>query len=62
VAVLACGFSFLLVFDVLSSFARSTHNIILILAMVGGLANIAWYILAAIGLFHLGQTSRDDAK
>jgi hypothetical protein len=52
------GYSFLLVFEVLSSFVPASHQAILLLAMIGGLANIAWYVLAALGLFRLGQMSR----
>lgn len=54
------GYSLLLVFEVLSSFVPGSHNVILILAMIGGLANLAWYVLAAIGLFHFGRTRRAD--
>ena len=56
------GYSFLLVFEILSSFVPSSHNTILIIAMIGGLANIAWYILVAFGLFRLGKADQGDAK
>ncbi len=56
------GYGFLLVFEILSSFVPSSHNAILILAMTGGLANLAWYILAALGLFQLGQACGRNAK
>jgi hypothetical protein len=49
------GYSFLLIFEVLSSFVPSSHNAILIIAMIGGLANITWYLLVALGLFRLGK-------
>lgn len=49
------GYGFLLVFEVLSSFVPASHNAILIPAMIGGVGNIAWYILAARGLFRLEQ-------
>lgn len=49
------GYSFLLVFEVLSSFVPSSHQAILIIAMTGGLANLAWYILAGSGLFRLSR-------
>lgn len=49
------GYSFLLIFEVLSSFVPSMHNAILILAMVGGFFNIAWYILVGSNLFHIGK-------
>jgi hypothetical protein len=50
------GFSCLLIFEVFASFAPSTHNAILILAMVGGLCNIAWYVLVTLRFFQLGKT------
>jgi hypothetical protein len=49
------GYTFLLIFEIFASFIPSTHQAILVLAMVGGLANIAWYILAALRLFQLGN-------
>lgn len=52
------GYSFLLIFEIFSSFVPSSHNAILLLAMIGGLSNITWYILVAIRLFQLG---RDNA-
>jgi hypothetical protein len=56
------GYGFLLVFELLSSFVPSSQNVILIPAMIGGLSNIAWYILAAFGLFRLGQVNLGNAK
>jgi hypothetical protein len=47
------GYGFLLIFEVLSSFVPSSHNPILILAMIGGLANMTWYVLIAARLFQL---------
>ena len=52
------GYSFLLVYEVFASFAPSTHEAILVLAMLGGLANIAWYILVAARFY---QLAKDDA-
>jgi hypothetical protein len=49
------GFGLFFVFDFLASFVPSSHDAILILAMGGGLANIAWYILIARRLFQLGR-------
>lgn len=49
------GYSFLLIYEVLASFLPATHNPALIIAMIGGLANTAWYILVAVRLFKLGQ-------
>lgn len=51
------GYSFLLIFEVLSSFVPSLHNPILMLAMLGGLSNIAWYILVAARFFRLEKTN-----
>jgi hypothetical protein len=56
------GYGFLFVFEILSSFAPSTHNAVLLLAMVGGLSNLAWYILAALRFFQLGQDDRGRAS
>ncbi len=63
------GYGFFLVFEVLSSFAPSantfapaTDQAILLIAMIGGLANITWNILVALGLFRLGQADRGGAK
>lgn len=49
------GFGFLLVFDVFSSFLPSLHDVILILAMFGGILSMIWYLLIARGLFQFGQ-------
>lgn len=49
------GFGLLFVFEILSSFVPSLHDAALILALGGGLANMAWYILIAQRLFQLGQ-------
>jgi hypothetical protein len=51
------GFGLLFVFEILSSFAPSFHDAILILAMGGGLSSMAWYILIARRLFQLGRAS-----
>jgi hypothetical protein len=49
------GFSILLVFEYFSSFVSGLSNIIMMLAMFGGLLSMAWYILLARKLFQLGQ-------
>lgn len=49
------GFSCLLVYEVFSSFAPSTHDAILILAMIGGVANITWYVLVTVRFLQLGK-------
>lgn len=49
------GYSCLFIFEILSSFVPSSHEIILIVATVGGLCNVTWYILAGLRLFQLGK-------
>lgn len=49
------GYGFLLIYDIFASFVPSSHNAILVVAMIGGLANMAWYVLVARRLFQLGQ-------
>lgn len=51
----AVGYGFLLTFDVFSSFVPSSHDSILILAMIGGLSNIAWNIWVALRFFRLAK-------
>ena len=50
------GFSCLMVFELLSSFVPSLADAAMILAMIGGLSSMAWYILLARRLFQLGRT------
>ena len=50
------GFGFLLVFECFASFAAGISPLALILAMLGGLLSMAWYVLVALRLFQLGQT------
>jgi hypothetical protein len=54
------GYGFLFIFDSLSSFVPSAHDVVLIFAMTGGISSMAWYFLVARRLFRLGQTSRAD--
>jgi hypothetical protein len=56
------GYACLFMYEILSSFVPAAHNPILILAMVGGLANLTWYMLAGIRLFQLGNQSEDGAR
>jgi hypothetical protein len=56
------GFGFLLFFDSLSSFVPSSHDVILIFAMIGGISTMAWYILVARRLFQLGLGDRSGHK
>jgi len=41
---------------------KSAWLTVLVLAMIGGLANIAWYILVAFGLFHLSRRNLHGVK
>ena len=50
------GYSLLLIFEIFSSFVPATHNAILLIAMVGGVSNIIWYVLAAFGLLRLNRS------
>jgi len=56
------GFGFLLVFDILSSFVPSLHDAILILAMLGGISSMVWYILIAVGLYRLGKNIEQEGR
>jgi hypothetical protein len=51
------GFGMLLLFEFFSSFVAGLSSITMILAMIGGLSSMAWYILIARRLFQLGQNS-----
>lgn len=47
----------LTIFTVWSTFVPVLFNVSMLLAMIGGLASIAWYILTAYRLFQLGRYS-----
>lgn len=49
------GFGLLLVFEILSSFVPSSQNVIMILAMGGGISSMVWYILIARRFFQLDR-------
>jgi uncharacterized membrane protein len=49
------GYGFLLVFEIIVSFVPSLHGAALILAMVGGIANMTWDLLIARRLFQLSK-------
>jgi hypothetical protein len=48
------GFGMLALFEVISSFVSGLGNVTMILAMLGGLSVVVWYILIAARLFQLG--------
>jgi hypothetical protein len=56
------GFGFLFLFDSLSSFVPSSHDVILIFAMIGGIATMVWYLLIARRFFQLGRDDRGERK
>jgi hypothetical protein len=56
------GFGMLLLFEFFSSFVAGLNNLTMILAMIGGLASMAWYILMARGLFQLGRKPAVPSK
>jgi hypothetical protein len=47
------GFSFLLVFEILSDFVPALFDAAMIFAMIGGIASLVWYIMVARRLFQL---------
>jgi hypothetical protein len=51
------GFGFLFVYEILASFLPSAHDVSLVFAMVGGLSNIAWYILVSRRFFQLRHSA-----
>ncbi|MCC6147217.1 MAG: DUF4386 family protein [Anaerolineaceae bacterium] len=56
------GFGCLFIYDFFASFVPSSHDAVLTLAMVGGIASMVWYVLIARKLFQLGQDDRRGAK
>jgi hypothetical protein len=51
------GFAFLLIFDICASFVPALSGVVLMFAMIGGILNLAWYILIARRLFQLAKAS-----
>lgn len=47
------AFGFLSVFDIFASFVPALFDVMMILALIGGLSSMAWYILTARRLFQL---------
>jgi hypothetical protein len=54
------GFGVLLIIEILSSFISGLTNLMMILAILGGLLSMTWYILVARRLFQLGKSSTDE--
>lgn len=51
------GFGLLLLFEIFSAFIAGLSSVALILAMLGGLMSLAWYVLIARRLFQLGASA-----
>jgi hypothetical protein len=51
-------FTFLLIFEVCTSFVPALQGVAMILAMLGGILSLVWEILVALKLFHLGQNTK----
>ena len=56
------GFGALLVFEYFSAFVSGLSNAAMILAMVGGLCSMVWYILLARRLFQFGQNPIEQSE
>lgn len=56
------GYSFLALYEILVSFVPALHDAALILAVIGGLGNITWYILAALGFLQLRKAEKHAAQ
>lgn len=52
------GFSFLLIFEFLSSFVFGLGDAVMLLAGLGGVLSMVWYILIARKLFQIGVVSK----
>ena len=52
------GFTFMLIFEVCTSFVPALQGVAMIFAMLGGILSLVWEILVALKLFHLGQNTK----
>ena len=50
------GFALLLIFEICSSFVPALFDVVMIIAMGGGILSMTWYILIARRLFQLGTS------
>ena len=57
-----CGFSILLVFEFFSSFVSGLTTVTMILAMLGGLFSMVWYILIAGNFFRIAKDAVPDPR
>jgi hypothetical protein len=51
------GFSFLLIFEICTSFVPGLRSVAMIFAMLGGILSLVWDILVAQRFFHLTRTN-----
>jgi hypothetical protein len=51
------GFSFLLIFEICTSFVSGLRSVAMIFAMLGGILSLVWDILVAQRFFHLTRTN-----
>ncbi|HEY3310981.1 MAG TPA: DUF4386 family protein [Anaerolineales bacterium] len=52
------GFTFMLVFEVCTSFVPALQSVALVLALLGGILSLVWELLVAQTLFHLAQNTK----
>jgi hypothetical protein len=57
-----CGSLFLSLFTIWSTFLAGSFDAAMVLAMLGGLSTIAWYILISLRLFRLGHIIKAGAE
>jgi hypothetical protein len=54
------GFALLLVYEVLASFVSGLDGVAWVIVMFGGLSSTVWYVLSALRLFRLENTSKRE--
>jgi hypothetical protein len=52
------GFTFMLIFEVCTSFVPALQGVAMVLALLGGILSLVWEVLVAQKLFHLGQNTK----
>ncbi len=56
------GYGCLFVFEICKSFVPAFDNVALMVAMVGGLLSLAWFILVAVRLNQIGRIDRSSSS
>jgi len=56
------GFTFMLIFEICTSFGPVLQGMTMTLAMLGGILSLVWEILVALKLFQLGQNTKGQIK